>query len=43
MEMENKDLTVREATNHGNNQLMVGFLAITSVMAFMGLVAELNL
>jgi hypothetical protein len=43
MEMENKDITVREATNHGNNQLMVGFLAITSVMAFMGLVAELNL
>jgi hypothetical protein len=43
MEMENKDITIREATNHGNNQLMVGFLAITSVMAFIGLVTELNL
>jgi hypothetical protein len=43
MEMENKAVTVREATNHSNNQLMVGFLAITSTMAFVGLVAELNL
>jgi hypothetical protein len=43
MEMENKEITVREATNHGNNQLMVGFLAFCSVMAFTGLVAELNL
>jgi len=43
MEMENKAITVREATIHGNNQLMVGFLAITSVMAFLGLVTELNL
>jgi hypothetical protein len=43
MEMENKEITVREATNHGNNQLMVGFLAILSVPAFVGLVAELNL
>jgi hypothetical protein len=43
MEMENKEITVREATNHGNNQLMVGLLAIGATMAFMGLVAELNL
>jgi hypothetical protein len=43
MEMENKEITVREATNHGNNKLMVGFLAIFSMMAFLGLVTELNL
>jgi peptidoglycan/LPS O-acetylase OafA/YrhL len=43
MEMENKDITVREATNHGNNQFMVAFLSIISAMAFLGLVAELNL
>ncbi len=43
MEMENREITVREATNHGNNQLMIGFLAILAVPAFVGLVAELNL
>ena len=40
MEMTNNEITVREAVNHGNNRLMVGFLAILAVPAFMGLVAE---
>jgi hypothetical protein len=41
--MENKAITVREATIHGNNQLMVGFLAILSLVALEGLITELNL
>jgi hypothetical protein len=40
VERENQAITVREEVNHGNNRLMVGFLAILAFPAFIGLVTE---